>query len=433
MSSFSLRRVSPDWLAALCRVLAVLVPMALGVSIVMGATGRSTVMGTTGGSAAEPEARVGDHSRALSLRSGESVPELLARGGISGRDARRLLDLIRPYADWTIPDPALEARFHRRAGEPPERIELRIDRDRTLDFRLHGAMWAVSVDSVAVSVDTAVVTGLIETSVWAARLGGDADRLSVAEKGDLAGQLAGVYAWQIDFYRDPRPGDAFRLAIERAVRPDGSVREATVLAAEYTRRGELFQAYRFRSSEDGAPSFYDENGTALRGAFLRAPLDLVRVTSRFGPARYHPLLGTTRRHRGIDYGAASGTPVHATGDGSIARAGWAGDFGLMIEIDHGRGIRTRYAHLSGIADGLGPGRGVRQGEVIGTVGSTGLSTAPHLHYEFLLAGRQVDPASVDLPVAHMLPDADTLRFGEARGAARALLGHALWPGGLPVW
>jgi len=415
------------WLGVLLRGLVAAAPLALGAAMVMG--GRASVEGAAEAGLSPPPLLPPGVVRRL--HSGETVSDFLMRGGLSGQDARRLLDLIRPYADWTVPDPAMEARFHRWGGEPPERIELRIDRDRTLDFRLHGAMWALDVDSVAVSRDTVVVTGLLKTSLYAARLGGDADRLSVSEKGALAGQLARVYAWQIDFYRDPRPGDAFRIAIERAIRPDGSVREATVLAAEYERGGDLLQAYRFRPSNDGGAFFYDEYGTALRGAFLRAPLDLVRVTSRFGPARVHPLIGTRRAHRGVDYGAASGTPVHATGDGTITRAGWAGDFGLLVEIDHGTGIRTRYAHLSGIAADLRPGRPVSQGDIIGTVGSTGLSTAPHLHYEFLLHGRQVDPSSVDLPVERPLPEGDALRFGQARGVARELLGHALWPGGLP--
>lgn len=368
-------------------------------------------------------------SSALSLEAGETVPQLLERGGLSAPEVRRLLDRVRAHADWTAPRPGLEARFHAWPGEPIERIELRVDADRTLDFTRRGAVWDLAVDSVEVTRDTVVVSGLLEGGLWAARLGGDASLLSVEEKAALTGQLAEVYAWQIDFFRDPRPGDAFRIAMERALRPDGSVREATVLVAEYALGDRHFEAYRFGPSDEDGDWYYDDAGSALRGAFLKAPLDLVRVTSRFAGQRFHPVLGVYRAHTGIDYGAPSGTLVRATGAGSVVRAGWAGDLGLMIELDHGGGVRTRYAHLSGIADALHTGGRVDQGDAIGAVGSTGLSTAPHLHYEFRVNGRAVDPSSVDLPVERPIPAADSVRFDHERGAARGLLGRVRWPGG----
>ncbi len=173
--------------------------------------------------------------------------------------------------------------------------------------------------------------------------------------------------------------------------------------------------------------FYDADGTALRGAFLKAPLDLVRITSRFSSSRYHPALGRSRAHQGVDYGAASGTAVRATGDGSITRAGWAGEYGLMIEVDHPGGIRTRYAHLSGVAQGVRPGARVKQGVRIGVVGSTGLATGPHLHYEFLVDGRPVDPSSVDLPFERPLPAMDAKRFARHRLNTGGLLRRAGWP------
>ncbi|MDX1394275.1 MAG: M23 family metallopeptidase [Gemmatimonadota bacterium] len=367
-------------------------------------------------------------SNAITLDAGETVPQLLERGGLSGPEVRRLLDRVRGHADWTAPQPGVEARFHGWPGEPVERIELRVDADRTLDFIRRGAVWDLSVDSVEVTRDTVVVSGLLEGGLWAARLAGDASRLTVEEKGALAGHLAEVYAWQIDFFRDPRPGDAFRVAMERALRPDGSLREATVLAAEYALGDTHHEAYRFSPSDETDAWYYDDGGSALRGAFLRAPLDLVRVTSRFAGQRFHPVLGVYRAHTGTDYGAPSGTLVRATGAGSVVRAGWAGDLGLMIELDHGGGVRTRYAHLSGVADELRTGAVVEQGEAIGAVGSTGLSTAPHLHYEFRVNGRAVDPSSVDLPVERPIPAADSLRFDRERGAARVLLGRVRWPG-----
>ncbi len=409
---------------ALARVAALAAPVAFAVFLV----------GSLRGSEDFGEAGFG-HSmtrrpvETRSIRPGETMEDLLAQGGLSALERRRFVDLMRPYTDWRAPATDARARFHAWPGEPPVRVELDIDADRTLDFRLAGAVWQVSVDSVPVRPDTVVVSGRVETSLWAATLGGDAGRLSVAEKAELGVRMARVFAWQIDFFRDPGPGDAFRMSLERDLRPDGTVRGARVLAAEYRRGGERLEAYRFEPSDESGALYYDADGIALRGAFLRAPLDLVRVTSRFSNARFHPLLGRYRAHTGIDYGAPSGTVVRATGDGRIARAGWAGEYGLMIEIDHGRGIRTRYAHLGGVADGLHPGAAVRQGDAIGAVGTTGLSTAPHLHYEFLLNGGAVDPGSVDLPVERPLPAADSARFARARRAAERLLDRVPWAGG----
>lgn len=395
------------------------VPLAIATLLFSGAGSADGSSSSTRGARRRPQPPVSE----VRLEPGETVAAMLARGGLSGADARRILDLIRPHADWTAPPPEMVARFRAWPGELPRSVELVLDRDRTLVLELRGAVWQSSVDVVPVTRDTVVVTGRVETTLYASDLDG-AGRLSTREKAELPGRLAAVFAWQIDFYRDPRPGDAFRIALERAIRPDGTVRETTVLAAEYERPDGALEAVRFSPSDESGAFYYDEAGRALRGAFLRAPLDLVRVTSRFAPARFHPVLGIYRSHTGVDYGAASGTPVRATGEGRVVHAGWAGDLGLMVELDHGRGIRTRYAHLSGIADRVAPGATVAQGEVIAAVGSTGLSTAPHLHYEFLQNGRASDPTSIDLPVERPIPDADAARFESERRGAMALLGLA---------
>lgn len=407
---------------ALARLATVAAPIAFAVFLVGTVQGSGDV--ADAGLSRRPAVRPVETYR---IRPGETLDDLLGRGGIAALERRRFVDLMRPYTDWRSPSAGVRARFHAWPGEDPVRVELEIDRDRTLDFRLAGAVWGVEVDSVAVRPDTVVVVGEVLSSVYGAKLGGDAHRLAVAEKADLGVRLAEVFAWQLDFFRDPRPGDAFRISLERDVRPDGSIRGARVLGAEYRRGEAMLTAYRFRPSDDPEALYFDEEGTAVRGAFLRAPLDLIRVTSRFSNARFHPVLGRYRSHTGTDYGAPSGTVVRATGDGRIARAGWAGEYGLMIEIAHGRGIRTRYAHLSGVADGVRPGVDVSQGTAIGAVGSTGLSTAPHLHYEFMLDGRPVDPSSVDLPVERPIAPADSARFAAERRGAERLLDRFDWP------
>ncbi len=362
------------------------------------------------------------------LARGGTLDELIRGTGLSGGEVARLVDLVRPYENPRRLRPGVVAHYEAPPGGTPDRIALVLDADRTLHLSLHGASWRARLDSVPVQVDTVVVTGDVTSNLYSAALGGDADRLSVREKGDLAYLLSRVYEWRVDFYRDVRPGDAFRVAMEREVRPDGSVRVTRVLAAEYRNADRILPAYRFQPSDELRADYYDIEGEALRGAFLRAPLDYARVTSRFTERRYHPVLRRYRAHRGVDYGAPSGTPIRVTGDGTVARAGWWGDYGLMVEVRHAAGIRTRYAHLSSIAEKLRPGRRVTQGQTIGRVGSTGLSTAPHLHYEFLLAGRQTDPTRVDLPLERPISDADTERFDRARAAGNRLLARHSLPG-----
>ena len=363
-----------------------------------------------------------------SSRAGEGLLELLGGSGVSVTERSHMVELARPYVNPEKLPAGVVAEYVDGGPGRPERVTLRLDRDRTLRFEIVGARWVARVDSVPVTRDTVVVAGRVSSHLYSATLSGDVGRLSASEKGDLAGHLSRVFAWQIDFYREVRPGDAFRLALERESRPDGSVRTSRVVAAEYMSAGTRLAAFRFRPADQARAFFYDEEGGALRGAFLKAPLDLIRVTSHFSGQRFHPMLGRYRSHRGVDYGAAAGTAVKATGAGTIERAGWWGDYGLLIEVRHADGIRTRYAHLSSVERGVRPGGAVVQGQTIGRVGSTGLSTATHLHYEFSLRGIPTDPARVDLPVERPIPEADRERFAVARAAVWLLLARVSWPG-----
>jgi murein DD-endopeptidase MepM/ murein hydrolase activator NlpD len=152
-------------------------------------------------------------------------------------------------------------------------------------------------------------------------------------------------------------------------------------------------AFLFRFA-DGSEEYYARDGESLKRAFLRAPLEFRRISSAFSRSRFHPVLGVNRPHNGIDYAASPGTPVRAVGDGTVTRAGWGGGYGNVVDIRHARGYTTRYAHLRGFASGVRSGGRVRQGDIIGYVGSTGLATGPHLHFEFHLNGRPIDPNSV---------------------------------------
>jgi murein DD-endopeptidase MepM/ murein hydrolase activator NlpD len=233
------------------------------------------------------------------------------------------------------------------------------------------------------------------------------EQLDGADRQRLAWDLADVYAWQVDFTRDIQPGDRFQVVFERLESEDGEVRFGRVLAADLTMSGKSLTAFRFES--DGHSAFYDGTGNSLRRAFLRAPVQFRRISSSFARARFHPVLGITRRHEGTDYAAAPGTPVMAAGDGVVLRAGRAGGYGNLIELRHRNGITTRYGHLRGFARGIHAGARVEQGQTIGYVGSTGLATGPHLHYEFRVNGVARDSRRVEL--GNGAPIRDGLRAG----------------------
>lgn len=367
-----------------------------------------------------------------SLRRGQTLGEVLGAYGLTGAEIERVVEKIREFHSPRRLRPGTAVHFAMRPAEPPSRISLELDADRTLHLLPEeggeGA-WTARLDSVTVVRDTIVIAGLIDTNLYDARLSGDVDLLSDRrERNDIVFRVAQIFQWQIDFWRDIRRDDAYRVVLEREVRPDGSIRSARVLATEFRNGDRRLTAVRFQPDPEEPVEFYDEEGEALRGQFLLAPLDLARVTSGFNMRRYHPILKVRRPHLGIDYGAARGTPVRATGGGVVARAGRWGGYGRIVEIRHANNLRTRYAHLSAIANGIRAGVRVEQGRVIGRVGSTGLATASHLHYEFLRGGQHVNPARMQFPRAEPVAPELQEEFGATRDAALALLRRV----GLPV-
>ena len=223
----------------------------------------------------------------------------------------------------------------------------------------------------------------------------------------------------MDFTRDIQSGDKFRVVLDRLISEDGEVRFGRVLASDLTMSGKSLTAFRFERG--GRSTFYDDDGKSLRRAFLRAPVQFRRISSTFARARRHPVLGITRRHQGTDYAASPGTPVMAAGDGVVLRAGRAGGYGNLIELRHRNGITTRYGHLRGFARGIRGGARVSQGQTIGYVGSTGLASGPHLHYEFRVNGVARDSRRVELGNGAPVPDAERDAFERERDRLKALL------------
>ena len=345
------------------------------------------------------------------LRDGESLTSLLSRASITGVDMADLLLSLREQLNPRNLRAGIEVTVRRWvASGTPRAVEVRLNRDTTVRLVRSDDGWNARLVLTQTRLDTVFATGIIAQGRTLYEAIVDDDRLSlpVGERLELVGQLATVFQYSLDFSREIQAGDSYRLVYEREARPDGTARSRRILAAEVRSQGKPYTAIYFKP-HDGGGGYYDVAGKPLKRGISLYPIDFVRITSRFSWSRYHPVLGIYRAHLGTDFGAATGTPVKATSDGVVASAGWQGGYGRMVVLRLWNGYTTRYGHLSRFARGIRPGRKVVQGQVIAYVGSTGLSTGPHLHYEIRNArGRPVELKKANLPPSGTL-DRSALR------------------------
>jgi murein DD-endopeptidase MepM/ murein hydrolase activator NlpD len=328
------------------------------------------------------------------LRPGETLSQLLLRAEFAEAEAKALLSELEAHQDPRRMKAGSVIAFRRSLQDGGlRRMELKLDLDRTLSLLRDRDGWTGGVATIPVTVDTIVLTGVVQTSLYRALLDGDDFGVPSDERERVVDMLADkIFAWQLDFSRDLRIGDRFRILYERHVRPDGTARSSRILGVQFNVNSRDYEAYAFDAH--GLLDYFDREGESLRRAFLRAPLQYRRISSAFSRSRFHPILQVNRPHNGVDYAAAAGTPVYAVGDGVVRRAGSGDGYGNVVDIAHSRGYSSRYAHLRSFATGIRPGVRVKQGDVIGYVGMTGLATAPHLHYEFHSNGRAIDPNSI---------------------------------------
>jgi murein DD-endopeptidase MepM/ murein hydrolase activator NlpD len=322
------------------------------------------------------------------LARGESLAEVLRRGGLndaavarairaSALDARRL----RAGTPVIIKSDSADA--------PPSEVTLQLAIDRLVHLKRSGDAWTGNEEHLPWTTDTVVVAGTIASNLYAAMDVSAKDDLPDNARQQLTWALAEVYQYRVDMSRDLQQGDQFKVMAERQVGPGGLVRIGAVLAATFKLSGSTIKAVHFPMPSDSG-AYFDQDGKSMRGAFLHVPLEFRRISSVFG-GREHPILGGWRMHKGIDYAAAAGTQVHAIGDGVVIRAGWSNGYGNVLEIRHPNGFVSRYGHLRAYAAGIRVGTHVPINKVIAFVGSTGLSTGPHLHFEILVNGVQRDP------------------------------------------
>ncbi len=248
---------------------------------------------------------------------------------------------------------------------------------------------------------------------------------------DVLTAMVRLFSYDVDFQRDIRPGDGFALMYEQEVTDDGRpVRTRAIHLAEMTMRGKPLKFYAFLH-DGGDFGYYNEKGEGVRKALMRTPVNGARLTSSFG-SRRHPILGYTRMHKGIDFGAATGTPIMAAGDGIIEKRHRWGSYGNYIRIRHGSGYATAYGHLSRYARGINVGTRVRQGEIIGYVGATGGATGPHLHYEILNNSKQVNPMTVKFPASKKLNGTQLAEFQKTRAQAEQKFAALAAPGDIAM-
>src|SRR5687767_10344354 len=346
------------------------------------------------------------------IQRSDTFASLLARLRVEDADALRFLRSSTEAKGLRQLVPGRIVRAH--TSDDGRLLELRYSTGiMVVTAKPHGDGYRVAEEAAPLERRIMMRSAEIKSSLFAAT---DAARLTDA----VAGQIADVFSTDIDFHKDIRRGDRFTVVYETFFEAGEPVRSGRVLAAEFVNQGKAYQAIWYQHP-DGQGDYYTPDGKSIKKAFLRSPLEFSRISSGFTEARFHPILQRWRAHRGIDYAAPSGTGVRATADGIVEVASYDRGYGNVVVIRHQQKYTTLYGHLSGFARGVSRGSRVSQGQVIGYVGSTGLATGPHLHYEFRINEVHLDPLTVAMPEAPPITSDLRLAFDQvARPMAQRL-------------
>lgn len=358
-----------------------------------------------------PAAAAGPAWQSVTVESGQTLGEVFEQVGVPAATMLAVLEL--PSAKKALSRVRAGAALDFDVGADGSLRGLRFERDEAanVEIRHDGTNFVEHVIERPLERRVMIASGEIDSSLHAA--GADAGISPV-----VINQMANAFSYDIDFTRDLRVGDTFQVVYEEIWRDGERLRSGGVVAASFNNRGKEFTALRFE--RNGKMEYFDITGRPLKKGFMRMPIEFARISSRFNPRRKHPVLGTVRAHKGVDYAAVTGTPIMAAGDGRVAFAGWQRGYGRTIIIDHGRGYTTLYAHMSRFGK-YKAGQRVPQGAVIGYVGSSGMSTGPHLHYEFRVNGVHRDPLSITMPPPEPLKGAALAAFREQTGTVLARL------------
>ena len=341
-----------------------------------------------------PTARTPAHR--VTVSSGDSLYLIFKRLGLPQRDLA-LMTGSKPLSKKLARlAPRQEIEFYVDTQSRLTRLVHRLDQIRSLHISRNGDTFTFEEVVEPPEVSMAAVAGTIDSSLFEA-----GQRAGLSD--NIIMQMAEIFGWDVDFALDIRAGDRFALVFEEQFKDGKKIGEGPIIAAEFTNRGRRIRAVRY-VDPTGHTDYFSADGRSMRKAFLRTPVNFTRISSRFSFGRRHPILHKMRAHRGVDYAAPRGTAVRASGDGRVVFAGRKGGYGRTIILQHGSTYTTLYAHLSRFSKGSRPGKRVEQGQIIGYVGSTGLATGPHLHYEFRVRGAHRDPLKVKFPQAAPLAE-----------------------------
>ncbi|WP_028238077.1 peptidoglycan DD-metalloendopeptidase family protein [Stutzerimonas azotifigens] len=351
---------------------------------------------------AEAPAQADPLTQQVVVANGDTLSTLFGKVGLPGavvhevlnssKDARQLSRLrVGQTLQFTLDEQGQLSRLESQIG-PLESVSLTRE----------DSGYVFKKEQLKPNVHTRYAYGDIQSSLFvAAKNAGLSHNLTM--------DLANIFGYDIDFALDIRKGDSFEVVYEEKVIDDKRVGTGNILAARFTNRGKTYTAVRY-TNKQGVTSYYTADGESMRKAFIRTPVDFARISSRFSNGRKHPILNKIRAHKGVDYAAPRGTPIKAAGDGKVLLAGRKGGYGNTVILQHGNRYRTLYAHMQGFAKGVRNGSSVKQGQIIGYIGTTGLSTGPHLHYEFQVDGVHVDPLGLKLPMADPIAKQEKQRF-----------------------
>ncbi len=324
------------------------------------------------------------------VKNGDTLAAIFARHKLSATDLHNIMALGKVTRDLRYIKPG--DTIHLRRDADGKLQELTLDKNRLESLRVSRTEKGFQAKQINRKPETRInyASSKINSSLFEA---GQKNGLPQA----IIMELAGIFGWDIDFALDIRQGDEFHLVYEEQFLDGEKIRNGNILAAEFINRGRSYRAVRYKN-KNGRADYYTPTGQNMRKAFLRTPVDFRRISSRFG-RRHHPVLNRMRLHKGVDYAASRGTPIRATGDGKIIHRARKGGYGKTVIIKHGSKYSTLYAHMSSYNRKARHGSKVKQGQVIGYVGSTGRATGPHLHYEFRVHGAHRNPLTVKLPSA----------------------------------
>lgn len=338
--------------------------------------------------APKPEIDSGPKSNTLTytIKPGDSLARIFRELGLSASLLHRIVNSGKPAKQLSHIKPGQILHIHRDQDNNFSELIYEIDPAKTLRVKLQEDRFISKLEQREVETRRAEASGIIESSLF-----GSAQKAGLSDA--LTLKLAEIFGWDIDFALEIRSGDRFSVIYEEQWLDGVKLRDGLIMAAEFTNRGKTYRAVRFEHS-NGEADYYTPEGKRMKKTFLRTPVKFSRISSRFTKRRWHPVLKRWRSHKGVDYAAPTGTPVRAAGNGRIAFVGRKGGYGKVIFIKHQGSYTTVYGHLSRYAKGIRNGTKVSQGQLIGYVGSTGLATGPHLHYEFRIKGEHKDPLKV---------------------------------------